>query len=135
MLTAAHIIPWLSPTGVQAFSADDVGQVIGEYILIDLATPGAGTGGEGQFRKANFNLTVYAKSADALSGYQQQVEGLIVADQTGYGVWPITDGSLRVFTVDYAVTGNAWQRRAVDSAERHIAVAQFVAQYALNQLV
>lgn len=135
MLTVDDIKVWLEPVGIaQLVNADDPGLMPpGELILIDLSSTGVFTGGEGQFRTANFTLTPAAASVERLREIEEDIEAVIPADPTGFGSWPVADPDMRVVFVDFVVAGNGWQRRPVDNSERHIAAGQFTASIALSR--
>lgn len=134
MLTAADVIGWLAAfePDVAVLSADVQGEQPGEQIIVALNTPGAFTGGEGQMRAANFTLTIRAASQARLVELATQIEAIIPADFAGRGTWPAADEHLKVKFVDYTGGGNAWQRRPIDTADRHCADAQFTATCALT---
>lgn len=131
MLTAADVIGWLEPVGIPALSADMQGEQPGEQIIVALNSPGSFTGGEGQMRAANFTLTVKAASEARMVEIATQIEAIVPADFAGRGTWPAADAGTVVKFVDYTGGGNSWQRRPIDTADRHCADAQFTATCAL----
>jgi hypothetical protein len=134
MLTAKDVIGWLGQIDVaDVLSADTQGSEPGEQIIVDLATPGANVGGEGQFRTANITITILAASSDRLTELETQVEQRVNADATGAGSWPAADTTTRVLYVDFAIPGNGWQRRPIDPSDRHIAAGQFTASLGVNR--
>lgn len=132
MLTAADVIGWLEPVGVPALSADVQGGQPGEQITVALNSSGSLTGGEGWGRAANFTLSIKAASEARMVELATQIEAIIPADFAGRGTWPVADEHLLVKFVDYTGGGNAWQRRPIDTADRHCADAQFTATCVLT---
>ena len=132
MLTADDVITWLTPIDIPAINIDSVGTQPGEQFVIDLRSPGAFTGGEGQMRTANFTISIRAASYDRMVELATAVEAVIPADYSGQGHWPAQDVHTTVKFVDFVGTAGAWQRRPIDSSERHCADAQFAATCAIT---